>query len=282
RFYNLAWGAPYYHFHMDEHYVFMGADMLRKSAAQAAGSLKFFMYAPLPMYLVNIARAIYERANHPLALDVPGDEVTYMLLGRGISAAFGTATIPVVYAIGTRAAGLVAVGVARDRAARHLRRNLLAARSARGAVLRQIPGGRPVADHRAAHRRDPARLLRPFRRSCASSTVLVHESALVGHGADTRDLVARWDRLVADAPEQGGAVERGSANRVFRRRRQLGCPVRALCDSAGDGPDRRGRRAERRLAAPVALAAGCGRRHRRRHRDDGALGDCVHERLSIA
>ena len=25
RFYNLAWGAPYFHFHIDEHFVFVGA-----------------------------------------------------------------------------------------------------------------------------------------------------------------------------------------------------------------------------------------------------------------
>jgi hypothetical protein len=29
RFYNLAWGAPYYHFHIDEHFVLGPADMLR-------------------------------------------------------------------------------------------------------------------------------------------------------------------------------------------------------------------------------------------------------------
>src|SRR5206468_4396647 len=52
RFYNLAWGAPFYHFHMDEHYVFVGADLLRKGTKDAAQSGKFFMYGPLPMYLV--------------------------------------------------------------------------------------------------------------------------------------------------------------------------------------------------------------------------------------
>ena len=108
RFYNLAWGAPYYHFHMDEHYVLNGADMLRKSAATAAGSFKFFMYSPLPMYLVNIARSLYGMLRHPLELTSPRDEVTYMVLGRAISAAFGTATIPVAYAIATRVAGRVA------------------------------------------------------------------------------------------------------------------------------------------------------------------------------
>jgi hypothetical protein len=102
RFYALAWGAPYFHFHIDEHFVFMGADLLRKSMRDAALSPKFFMYSPLPMYLLNVVRAIYEAVVHPLNLTVPADEVTYMVLGRGISAAFGTATIPLVYAIGAR------------------------------------------------------------------------------------------------------------------------------------------------------------------------------------
>ena len=59
RFYNLAWGAPYFHFHMDEHYVFGGADLLRMSMRAAALSGKFFMYGPLPMYLVNVLRWVY-------------------------------------------------------------------------------------------------------------------------------------------------------------------------------------------------------------------------------
>ena len=28
RFMGLSWGAPYFHFHIDEHFVFSGADML--------------------------------------------------------------------------------------------------------------------------------------------------------------------------------------------------------------------------------------------------------------
>jgi hypothetical protein len=108
RFYNLAWGAPYFHFHMDEHYVFMGADLLRKSMRDAALSGKFFMYGPLAMYVLNVMRRVYETIGHPLVLTVPGDEVTYMVLGRGISAAFGTATIPMAYAIASRLAGRLA------------------------------------------------------------------------------------------------------------------------------------------------------------------------------
>ena len=108
RFYGLGWGAPFFHFHIDEHYVFIGADLMRRSMRAAAESDKFFMYSPLPMYLVNALRTGYELVAHPLNLTVPQDQTTYMVLGRAISATFGTATIPVVYAIGTRLSGRVA------------------------------------------------------------------------------------------------------------------------------------------------------------------------------
>jgi 4-amino-4-deoxy-L-arabinose transferase-like glycosyltransferase len=108
RFYNLGWGAPYFHFHMDEHYVFMGADLLRTSMRDAALSGKFFMYGPLPMYLVNAVRSIYEALADPLVLTVHQDGVTYMVMGRAISAAFGTLAIPLAYAIGARIAGRLA------------------------------------------------------------------------------------------------------------------------------------------------------------------------------
>jgi 4-amino-4-deoxy-L-arabinose transferase-like glycosyltransferase len=115
RFYNLAWGAPYYHFHIDEHFVFVGADLLRDSMQKAAESPKYFMYGPLPGYILNILRWGYETLFQPLDLTVPRDQVVYMVLGRAISAAFGTATIPLVYAIAARlagrAAGLVAAAL---------------------------------------------------------------------------------------------------------------------------------------------------------------------------
>jgi len=108
RFYNLAWGAPYYHFHMDEHYVFAGADLLRVSMRDAALSGKFFMYGPLPMYVLNGIRWVYEGLAHPIALNVHQDQITYMVLGRALSATFGTAMIPLVYAIATRVSGRLA------------------------------------------------------------------------------------------------------------------------------------------------------------------------------
>lgn len=106
RFYNLAWGAPYYHFHIDEHVVFAGADMMTRSMDEAAMSPKFFMYSPGPMYLLLVVRKIYETvARHPLVLNVPRDEVVFMVMGRAIAATMGTATIPVVYAIARRVSG---------------------------------------------------------------------------------------------------------------------------------------------------------------------------------
>lgn len=120
RFYGLAWGAPYYHFHIDEHFVFVGALELRQDFFGAAESPKFFMYSPLPMYLLIGVLSAYEAVFGALALDVPADGVRFMVMGRAISAVLGTATIPLVYLIGRRlagpgagllAAGLLAAGV---------------------------------------------------------------------------------------------------------------------------------------------------------------------------
>ena len=105
RFYNLAWGAPFYHFHIDEHFVLAPADVLRRDTREAAMGPKFFMYSPLMMYLINIVRSGYELLFHRLDLAVPRDQVTYMVLARGIAATFGTATVLVTYATAARIAG---------------------------------------------------------------------------------------------------------------------------------------------------------------------------------
>lgn len=108
RFYGLGWGAPYYHFHIDEHFVFMGALAIRDDFFAAATSPKFFMYSPLPMYMLIGLMEIYERIAHPLNLASKADGTTFMLLGRGISATLGTATIPLVYAIARQTGGPLA------------------------------------------------------------------------------------------------------------------------------------------------------------------------------
>jgi dolichyl-phosphate-mannose-protein mannosyltransferase len=112
RFTGLSWGAPYFHFHIDEHFVFSGADMLRRSLREASMSGKFFMYGPLPMWLLDGVMVVRDRLFEPLVLTLKSDEVTYMVIGRAISAAFGTACVPLAYVIARRvgghAAGLIA------------------------------------------------------------------------------------------------------------------------------------------------------------------------------
>ena len=108
RFYGLAWGAPYFHFHIDEHIVFTYAESLSRNTKEAAESAKFFMYSPVPMYILNGMTAAYNALVHRLDLTVPRDEVTYMLLGRSISAALGTATIPLVYHVARHVSGRLA------------------------------------------------------------------------------------------------------------------------------------------------------------------------------
>jgi len=109
RFYRLDWGAPYFHFHMDEHYVFMGAELLRRDPHEAAMSGKFFMYSPGPMYAVNYLRTAWEWfTGAALDLTAQRDQITYMVLGRAWSATLGTLTIPAVYAVAARVAGRTA------------------------------------------------------------------------------------------------------------------------------------------------------------------------------
>jgi hypothetical protein len=115
RFYGLSWGAPYYHFHIDEHFVFLGALAIRQDSWLAALAPKFFMYSPLPMYVLIGLLEIYERLVGPLDLNAVRDGVTFMVMGRAISATFSTATIPLVFLIARRVsgttAGLIAAGL---------------------------------------------------------------------------------------------------------------------------------------------------------------------------
>jgi hypothetical protein len=107
RFYGLTWGAPYFHFHIDEHFVFVGAEQLRISMEAAAQSGKFFMYGPLPMHLLNGVVWMYETVKGPLVLTRFQDQITYMVMGRAISAAMGTATVLVIYFVGRRVSGRI-------------------------------------------------------------------------------------------------------------------------------------------------------------------------------
>ena len=103
RFYGLAWGAPYSHFHIDEHFVFVGAERLRVSMEAAARSAKFFMYGPAAdAPAERRASGCTSASTAPLDLTRVQDQVTYMVMGRAISAAMGTATVLVIYFIGKR------------------------------------------------------------------------------------------------------------------------------------------------------------------------------------
>src|SRR5262245_35362895 len=79
---------------------------------EASLSAKFFMYGPLPMWALDAVRAMHDRLSAPLVLHVMRDETAYMVMGRAISAARGTASVATGYAIarriGGRAAGLIA------------------------------------------------------------------------------------------------------------------------------------------------------------------------------
>lgn len=108
RFIGLGWGAPYFHFHIDEHFVFAGADMLRRSLREASMSAKFFMYGPLPMWMLDAVVTVYGHLAHPLVLSNRHDEITYMMLGRTISATLGTACVPLAFLIARRVAGSTA------------------------------------------------------------------------------------------------------------------------------------------------------------------------------
>jgi predicted membrane-bound mannosyltransferase len=55
--------------------------------------------------MVNGVRTVYESFTHPLNLASVHDQTVYMIMGRAISAFFGTLTIPVTYAIATRISG---------------------------------------------------------------------------------------------------------------------------------------------------------------------------------
>ena len=105
RFYNLGWAAPFYHFQIDEHSVMGPADAMRRSMREAVMFPKFFMYSPSLMYMVNAVRSVYQAVAHPLNLANVHDQTVYMVIGRGISAMFGTFTIPVTYAVATRISG---------------------------------------------------------------------------------------------------------------------------------------------------------------------------------
>lgn len=102
RFYGLGWGLPY-HFHSDERVLVYFTETLRTapSLEQITRDHKFFLYPPLPMYLL-IGLVGLASWFHPLSFTDPGGITAYYLLARGISACFGSATLVLVYLLGKR------------------------------------------------------------------------------------------------------------------------------------------------------------------------------------
>ncbi|MEX2273406.1 MAG: glycosyltransferase family 39 protein [Vicinamibacterales bacterium] len=85
--------------------MFSGALELRKDFWNAALAPKFFMYSPGPMYMLIGVLSAYEALVRPLELVGIRDGVTFMVMGRAISATLGTATIPLVFLLARRVAG---------------------------------------------------------------------------------------------------------------------------------------------------------------------------------
>ena len=112
RFYGLDWALPY-HFNSDERVMMVCTEQIR--AAHSIAQLpvhdpKFFIYPPLLMHLlILVATPVFHF--FPFTPADPASSTLYYVLGRGISAAFGAATVLLVYLLGkqaySRATGLL-------------------------------------------------------------------------------------------------------------------------------------------------------------------------------
>jgi 4-amino-4-deoxy-L-arabinose transferase-like glycosyltransferase len=113
RFYGLRWGLPY-HFHNDEYVLAQSTESLRTgpSLTQVARDARFHLYPPLLMYLLIGSVRAAAFLHHPVTPEDPSRVTAYFLLGRLIVAAFGSATLGLVYLLGRRlycrATGLLA------------------------------------------------------------------------------------------------------------------------------------------------------------------------------
>lgn len=113
RFYGLGWGLPY-HFNSDEFLLAATAEKLRTTPSVSQlikQESKFFLYPPVLMYL-NIGLVSASTLVRPFEHDDPKSLTLFYLLARGIVAAFGAATVVLLYFLGarlySRAAGLLA------------------------------------------------------------------------------------------------------------------------------------------------------------------------------
>jgi 4-amino-4-deoxy-L-arabinose transferase-like glycosyltransferase len=113
RFYGLGWGLPY-HYHSDEFLLAANAEKLRTTPSvvqMISQEPRFFVYPPVLMYL-NISLVAFTTLFHPLSHTNPSSLTLFYLLARGIVAAFGLATVILLYFLGKRvysqAVGLLA------------------------------------------------------------------------------------------------------------------------------------------------------------------------------
>lgn len=112
RLYGLDWALPY-HFNSDERVMMVSTEQIRlaESIAQLpVRDSKFFIYPPLLMHLlILVAAPVFHFV--PFSPADPAATSLYYLLGRGISAIFGTATVALMYLLGkqaySRGAGLL-------------------------------------------------------------------------------------------------------------------------------------------------------------------------------
>ncbi len=103
RFYGLTWGLPY-HFHSDERIMSFFSEKLRtvESVTRLTEEeVRFFLYPPFLMYL-QIALVTLASVFHRFSHTDPASLTLFYLLGRGLVAGFGSATLFLVYRLGKR------------------------------------------------------------------------------------------------------------------------------------------------------------------------------------
>jgi len=103
RFYGLGWGLPY-HFHSDEFLLASNAELLRTTPSVARlieRESKFLLYPPVLIFL-NIGLVSASTLVRPFSHSDPASLTLFYLLARGIVAAFGLATVVLLFFLGSR------------------------------------------------------------------------------------------------------------------------------------------------------------------------------------
>ncbi len=103
RLYGLGWGLPF-HFHSDESLLANYTERLRTASSAAElvrQERRFFIYPPLLMY-PTIALVSASTLIRPMSYDDSASLKLFYLLGRGIVALLGAATVILLYLLGKR------------------------------------------------------------------------------------------------------------------------------------------------------------------------------------